>query len=53
MDSTNENLMDARADERLCTFFKRKKILNLLRELDSAINDLDVTYEEVRGWERG
>ena len=32
-------------------FCKKCRILELLAELDELCNDMDVTYEEVRGWE--
>lgn len=32
-------------------FCKKCRLLELIKEADDIMNELDVTYEEVRGWE--
>ena len=31
-------------------FCKKRRLLKLIKEVEDIINELDVTYEEVRGW---
>ncbi len=37
-------------DKQAIDFFKKKRLLKLVQETETLLNDLDVTYDEVSGW---